>query len=47
VENGAMTRAGERKHARYALNLPLRPIPRIVIDEKGEIVDSAATTYRT
>src|ERR1035437_7895985 len=40
VEKGALTRAGERKHARYALNLPLRPVPRIVIDEKGELVDS-------
>ena len=41
VEKGALTRAGERKHARYALNLPLRPVRRIVIDERGEIVDSA------
>ena len=40
VEKGALTRTGERKHARYALNLPLRPVPRIVIDEKGELVDS-------
>lgn len=26
VEKGALTRAGERKHARYALNLPLRTV---------------------
>jgi Fic family protein len=47
VEKCALTRVGERKHARYALNLPLRPIPRIVVDEKGEVVDSAVITSRT
>jgi len=47
VKQGALIRTGERKHARYALNLPLRPIPQIMIDEKGEVVDSAATTSRT
>lgn len=40
VEKGALTRAGERKHARYALNLPLRPVPRIVIDEAGDVIAS-------
>jgi DNA-binding transcriptional ArsR family regulator len=43
VEKDALTRIGERKHARYALNLPLRPVPRIVIDEKGNVVASART----
>ncbi|MGP8259267.1 MAG: Fic family protein [Acidobacteriaceae bacterium] len=47
VKQGALIRTGERKHARYALNLPLRPIRQILIDEKGEVVDSAATTSRT
>ena len=37
VESGALTRAGERKHARYALNVPLRQVPQIVIDEQGNI----------
>ena len=37
VEKGALARVGERKHTRYALNLPLRPVPRIVIDENGNI----------
>jgi Fic family protein len=37
VEKGALARVGERKHTRYALNLPLRPVPRIVIDEDGNI----------
>jgi Fic family protein len=32
VEKGALTRTGERKHARYALNLPLRQVPQIEID---------------
>ena len=46
VKQGALIRTGERKHARYALNLPHRPIPQILINEKGEVVDSAATTSR-
>ena len=41
VEKGALTRTGERKHARYALNLPLIPVQRILIDETGYVVDSA------
>jgi hypothetical protein len=44
VKQGALIRTGVRKHTRYALNLPLRPIPQIMIDEKGKIVESAGST---
>lgn len=40
VERGAFTRTGERKHTRYHLPIPLRPTPRITIDEDGNIVTS-------
>lgn len=38
VERGVLTRTGERKHTRYHLPIPLRPTPRITIDDKGNIV---------
>lgn len=38
VERGVLTRTGERKHTRYHLPIPLRPTPRIMIDEDGNIV---------
>ncbi len=38
VERGALTRTGERRYARYHLPIPLRPTPRITIDERGAIV---------
>lgn len=38
VERGALTRTGEKKHTRYHLPIPLRPTPRITIDEDGNIV---------
>ncbi len=40
VERGALTRAGEKRHARYHLQIPLRPTPRITIDEEGNIITS-------
>ncbi|MCK6484535.1 MAG: Fic family protein [Phycisphaerae bacterium] len=38
VKCGALTRTGERKHTRYHLPIPLRPTPRIRIDDDGDIV---------
>ncbi|KAA0220331.1 MAG: Fic family protein [Planctomycetota bacterium] len=38
VEKGALTRTGERRHTRYHLPIPLRPVPRITIDASGEVV---------
>lgn len=37
VEKGAFTRTGEKKHTRYHLAIPLRPTPRVMIGEDGEI----------
>lgn len=38
VELGVLSRTGEKRHARYHLPIPLRPVPRITIDENGEII---------
>lgn len=42
VEKNALVRAGERAHARYHLNLQLRPVKRVVINERGELGESSA-----
>jgi Fic family protein len=39
VDLGALVKSGERKHTRYALNLPVRMAPRIEIDESGKVVE--------
>jgi len=40
VAKGAITRTGERRHARYQANVELRPVARVVIDEQGHLVDA-------
>jgi len=35
VAKGALLRAGERRHARYSLAIPLRPVKAVTIDERG------------
>ncbi len=40
VELGALTRRGERRHARYYPPISDRPVPRITIDEAGRVVES-------
>jgi Fic family protein len=40
VAKGALVRAGERKHARYHLGVPLRPVRRVVLNQRGEPVES-------
>jgi len=40
VEKGALTRDGERRHARYHLNLPLRPVATMALDEHGDLIDA-------
>jgi Fic family protein len=40
VEVGALVRTGERRHARYHLTIPLRPVAAVVIDESGEVVSA-------
>jgi Fic family protein len=39
VAKGALFREGERRHARYHLNIPLRPVAPIAIDEHGNVVE--------
>jgi Fic family protein len=39
TEKGALARKGERRHARYTLSLPLRPVPRISVNERGELIE--------
>jgi Fic family protein len=39
VSKGALTRDGELRHARYRLNVPLRVVGRINIDEQGEVLE--------
>lgn len=39
VELGVLTRAGERRHARYHLSMPLRPTPRITVCHDGRVLE--------
>jgi Fic family protein len=39
VSKGALTREGELRHARYRLNLPLRMVGQINVNERGEVVE--------
>jgi Fic family protein len=40
VAKGALVRAGERRHARYDLDIPLRPVKHVTINERGDPVES-------
>ena len=40
VAKGALMRAGERRHARYHLDVPLRPVKQVTVNERGEVVES-------
>lgn len=40
VEKGALTATGELKGRRYHLNVPIRPTPRVTINELGEVVEA-------
>ena len=37
---GALVRAGERRHARYHLGVPLRALRRVTVNQRGELVES-------
>ena len=39
VEKGALIRAGELRHARYQLSIPLRATRQITVNERGELVE--------
>ena len=36
VAKGALTRSGERRHARYAVGIPVRPVSRVTLDVRGD-----------
>jgi len=38
VDKGVLRRTGERRHARYHLTIPLRPVSQVTIDGAGNIV---------
>ncbi len=40
VEKGALVRAGERRHARYDLAVPLRPVSHVTVNDQGQLVES-------
>jgi Fic family protein len=40
VEKSALVRAGERRHARYDLAVPLRPVRQVTLNERGELTES-------
>lgn len=40
VDLGALRRTGEKRHTRYHLTIPLRPVPRITIAPSGAIVET-------
>ena len=39
VEMNALTRTGEKRHTRYQLAIPLRKVPRFIIDDEGEVIE--------
>jgi Fic family protein len=39
TQKGALLREGERRHARYKLGIPLRPVPHISLNEGGELIE--------
>jgi hypothetical protein len=39
VSKGALIRDGELRHARYRLNVPLRIVRQVNVNELGEIVE--------
>ena len=38
VAKGALVRAGERRHARYDLGIPQRPVSPVTMDDHGDLV---------
>jgi Fic family protein len=40
VEKGALVREGERRYARYRLSVPLRSVPRVTLNEGGELAEN-------
>jgi Fic family protein len=38
VSKGALVRVGERRHARYSVGIPLRPVNPVIVDEHGNVI---------
>jgi Fic family protein len=45
TEKGALIREGERRHARYRLSVPLRSVPRITVNEGGELIEGQGVAH--
>lgn len=39
VAKGVLIRDGERRHARYRLSVPLRPVPHVTLNERGDLAE--------
>ena len=39
TDKGALVRTGELRHARYALSVPLKPVPHVTVSEDGQLVE--------
>ena len=39
TEKGGLIREGERRHARYKLSVPLRPVAHVTINDHGEVLE--------
>lgn len=46
VAHGVLIRAGERRHARYNLAMPLRPVAPLIIDPYGELIEVSTAVPR-
>jgi Fic family protein len=44
VEKGALVRTGEHRHARYRLAIPSRPVKRVSIGERGELLEEQVSS---
>lgn len=45
VAKGALTRTGERRHARYQAKVMLRPVVPVAIDQDGHLVEVSTATW--
>lgn len=43
VDLGALNRTGERRHTRYHLAIPLRPVPAISVNAEGDMTESQSS----
>lgn len=46
VAKGALVRSGERRHARYQVNIPLQPVTLVTIDGQGRVSEAETAPSR-